>query len=154
VAVEAMATVTMAHKSRTVNHSTSRSKTNDGICAALKRYSFDCDAPGSANQANMTLEKMTDHLGITLGNDILVKLETRQQLVTPNLDFPASNPGEIKASKARKMAQSEQLKKAWTARTNEINIDDQLMNSGTGLIEKSWKTRSNWLRKKPTSPAF
>jgi hypothetical protein len=38
----------------------------DSCC--LKNHSFDCDSPGSAEQAKKTLEKAIDHLGMTLGN--------------------------------------------------------------------------------------
>jgi hypothetical protein len=87
-------------KSKPISSSTSSSNSNDGICAALKNYSFDCDAPGSAEQADKTLEKVTDHPGMTLGNDIQVVLETRQKLVIPDPPNPAGDPGEISVTKA------------------------------------------------------
>ena len=59
-----------AKKNKPVSNSTSSSKSNDEVCAALKNYSFDCDAPGSAEQVEKTLEKAMDHLGMTLGNEI------------------------------------------------------------------------------------
>ena len=48
---------------------TSSSK-DDSIVAALKGFHFDCDQPGSADQAQKTLEKAIDYLGVTYSSEI------------------------------------------------------------------------------------
>ena len=55
---------------------TSSSK-DDSIVAALKGFHFDCDEPGSADQAQKTLEQAIDYLGVTYSSEIRTELETR-----------------------------------------------------------------------------
>jgi hypothetical protein len=107
MAMEAVVVIAInrSGKTKPISSFTTSSKSYDGICGAHKNYSFDCDATGSAEQANKTLAKMTDHLGMTLGNDVQVALETRQKLTIPA--HPADDPGEIVAAQARKKAQFE-----------------------------------------------
>jgi crotonobetainyl-CoA:carnitine CoA-transferase CaiB-like acyl-CoA transferase len=78
---------------------------------------------------------VTDHVGMTSGNDIRVVLETQQKLIIPDPAYPASDPGEIMAAEAKKKAQFQRMKKAWTARIDEIKNDAQLKDTSAGQIE-------------------
>ena len=103
--------------------STSSSKNVESIVAALKGHHFDCDMPGSADQAQKTLEKAIDYLGVTYGNEIQVELETRKKCVLNDPPYPAGDPGVIKAAEAKKKAQFQRMKNAWDAKIAEIKSD-------------------------------
>ena len=90
--------------------------------AALKGYHFDCDQPGSADQAQKTLEKAIDYLGVTYSTEIQIELETRKKYVLLHPPYPASDPGVIKAAEAKKTAQFQLMKVAWEAKIAEIHV--------------------------------
>jgi len=54
-----------------------------GLCAALTTHMFDCGAKGSADQMRVTLEKITHHVGTSMGNDICTELTNRARIVIP-----------------------------------------------------------------------
>ena len=86
---------------------------DDSIVAALKGFRFDCDEPGSADQAQKTLEQAIDYLGVTYSSEIRTELETRVKYVLNDPPFPAGDPGVIKAAEAKKKAQFLHMKVAW-----------------------------------------
>jgi hypothetical protein len=114
--------------------STSSSKTNESIVAALKGYHFDCDTPGSADQAEKALENVIDYLGVTYGNEIQVELETQKKYVLNDPPYLAGNPDMIAAAETKKKAQFQHLKKAWVAKIAEINNDDKIKDTANGQI--------------------
>ena len=101
---------------------TSSSK-DESIVAALKGFHFDCDQPGSADQAQKTLEKAIDYLGVTYSSEIRTELETRKKYVLNDPPYPAGDPGVIKAAEAKKKAQFQRMKVAWEAKIAEIQSD-------------------------------
>ena len=52
-------------KGKSIPSSGTSSSKDDSIVAALKGFHFDCDEPGSADQAQKTLEQAIDYLGVT-----------------------------------------------------------------------------------------
>jgi hypothetical protein len=112
--------------------STPSSKPNDGVVAALKNCSFDCDMPGSAEQAEKTLEKVIDYLGVTYGNEIRVVLETRTKYVLKDPPYPVSDPGMISAAEAKKKAQFQRTKKVWDAKIAKIKADKAIKDTADG----------------------
>ena len=109
---------------------TSSSK-DDSIVAALKGFRFDCNEPGSADQAQKTLEQAIDYLGVTYSSEIRTELETRVKYVLNDPPFPAGDPGVIKAAEAKKKAQFLHMKVAWEAKIAEIegDVDEEFFGS-------------------------
>jgi hypothetical protein len=81
-----------------------------------------------------TLEKVINHLGMTMGNVIRVVLKTCQKLTFPDPLYSAGDPGMIAAAEAKKKAQFQRMKKAWTAKIDEIKKDKTIKDSTDGQI--------------------
>ena len=113
---------------------TSSSK-DDSIVAALKGFRFDCDEPGSADQAQKTLEQAIDYLGVTYSSEIRTELETRVKYVLNDPPYPAGDPGVIKAAEAKKKAQFLRMKVAWEAKIAEIQSDSTIAAKADSQIE-------------------
>ena len=102
--------------------------------AALKGFHFDCDQPGSADQAQKTLEKAIEYLGVTYSSEIRTELETRTKYVLNDPPYPAGDPGVIKAAEAKKMAQFLRMKVAWDLKIAEIKADVDAKDTADGKI--------------------
>ena len=61
-------------------------------------------------------------------------METRQKLAFPDPPYPASDPGMIAADEAKKKAQFQSMKKAWTAKIDEIKNDKTIKDTVDGQI--------------------
>ena len=122
------------NKGKSFPSSGTSSSKDDSIVAALKGFHFDCDEPGSADQAQKTLEQAIDYLGVTYSSEIRTELETRVKYVLYDPPFPAGDPGVIKAAEAKKKAQFLRMKVAWEAKIAEIEGDVDKKDTADGMI--------------------
>ena len=125
---------TKQNKGKSFPSSGTSSSKDDSIVAALKGFRFDCDEPGSADQAQKTLEQAIDYLGVTYSSEIRTELETRVKYVLNDPPYPAGDPGVIKAAEAKKKAQFLRMKVAWELKIAEIEADTNVKDTADGKI--------------------
>ena len=112
---------------------TSSSK-DDSIVAALKGFHFDCDQPGSADQAQKTLEKAIEYLGLTYSSEIRTELETRKKYVLNDPPYPGWRSWSDQSRRSQEEAQFLRMKVAWELKIAEIEADTNVKDTADGKI--------------------